>query len=282
VDISQFIVYYLQIVFYTIGSIILCAFLVHACERFFCNMVGGSVGGGFIAAISIIGTPIHELGHAAMALIFDNKIDKIVLWRAKGMEDGLFGSVTCHPRPNKNYVHKVYHEIGELFISLGPIFSGILMLVFTLFACFPNTIQTYFASAGSLIAAGDDGGGLLAEGFKMLPNMFKEIGSGSAPEILQNLALLVIISISLHISLSPADIKTAIPGAKAYLLLALAFTIVTGIFGTTVVSGILGGLQVYHSFMIGLFVIVLVCCLIPIGIALAVRLIYWLITEYIF
>ncbi len=70
---------------------------------------------GFIYGFKWIGTPVHEVGHALFAFLFGHKITGIKLFDPSA-KDGSFGSVT-HTYKSWN----IYHEIGNLFIGIGPV-----------------------------------------------------------------------------------------------------------------------------------------------------------------
>jgi len=70
---------------------------------------------------ALVGTPIHELSHAIVAIMFGHKIEKVSLINFS--QDGRLGYV-IH-RWNKR---SLYQNIGLFFIAVAPLFSAILIL----------------------------------------------------------------------------------------------------------------------------------------------------------
>lgn len=70
-----------------------------------------------------IGVPIHELGHAIMCVLFRHKIVATQFFPTDTSQ-GALGYV------QHQYNHKsVYQRIGNFFIGIGPIISGITALI---------------------------------------------------------------------------------------------------------------------------------------------------------
>ncbi|WP_395317734.1 hypothetical protein [Fructilactobacillus frigidiflavus] len=79
-----------------------------------------------------LGVIIHELGHAAFALIFGHKITQIKLLNFHP-EDGSLGSVESSYNPRS-----WYQTLSNFFIGLGPLFSGLLVCwLLVKFLCHP-------------------------------------------------------------------------------------------------------------------------------------------------
>jgi hypothetical protein len=86
-----------------------------------------------IVITGIIGTPIHEIGHAIMCVLFRHKIIKIKLFNF-GNNSNVLGYVE-HGYNKKS----PYQRIGNLFIALGPIFSGIFVMLLSLYFLLPDS-----------------------------------------------------------------------------------------------------------------------------------------------
>jgi len=69
-----------------------------------------------------LGVSIHELGHALFCILFKHKIEKMVLFQPNGT-GGALGYV--NHSYNKN---SIYQNIGNLFIGIGPILLGSILL----------------------------------------------------------------------------------------------------------------------------------------------------------
>ena len=139
--------YFLKLVFYWLGVAAICGLAVDLLSRLFAWLTGRrSVW--IFGLTSVVGTPVHELGHAAMCLLFAHRITKIKLWDPSA-EGGAYGYVE-HSYSRRN----LWAKIGNLPIGLGPLFSGLGVTVLILWLCFPELWKDYLASSGELIRAG--------------------------------------------------------------------------------------------------------------------------------
>ncbi len=247
------------------GTMILCGLLVwlssRAVLRLFC-------GNRVFHITAAIGTPVHELGHALFCPIFGHRIDELRLWSPTA-EDGLYGYV------NHSYKRRsLWANLGNLFISAGPIFSGMGVVVLTLFLCYPAQWKAFFFAIGEV---GELGaivtvlprhlGTLIAS----LPSAFSE------HPVRAIIGLIVMLSVALHISLSVQDIKTSLSGLLIYVLLTLPVTAILMLFGLT--ESVHGFLVRGICFLLSLFSLVLTLCLVWILIALIFRLLRRLICK---
>lgn len=257
--IFAFLKYFGGLILLTLGTIVICGLAVRLCARAFSSLMG-SPSGAIFDITSVIGTPIHELGHAMMCPLFGHKIESMCLWSPRA-ENGVYGYVN-HSYNRKN----VWQKFGNLFIGVGPIFSGMLVMVLMLWLCFPNQWNDYLASTAGLTwgegALGELAGNIFAL-FLNLPNAFK------TDALRAILGLVVILPISLHISLSPQDIKGSLGAMPFYLLLLLVFAIITYAVG---IGGLMVSvLWVFNLRLLSLFGVVIAFSLIWVVIGLIIR-----------
>lgn len=264
-----YVLFFLKALWFTLGAVVICGLAVSMSRKLFVSMMGGGFGRGVVLATSIIGTPVHEMGHALMCLLFGHKITDMALWQPAS-RDGNLGYVT-HAYRKRN----LYHILGNLFIGIGPIFSGLGVLAMALWVGFPETFSAYVETATRMAAAGEGGVALFLEGLKMLPRMLSELGGSAVPVWGQLIAFLVILSVAQHVSLSPADIKGALTAIPLYAGILLILTAVCGLIGQRAMDAVSGALALFSAYLTALFTVVLVCALIQLVIALPV----WLIRK---
>ena len=261
----EYVLFFLGVLWHTLGAVVICGLCVSLFRWAFLSMMGGGFGRGMVMTTSMLGTPVHELGHALMCLLFGHRITKMVLWQPSA-PDGRLGYVT-HAFRSRN----LYHILGNLFIGIGPIFSGLAVLTLAFWLGFPETFSEYMTAASDMAAEGENFFTLLAEGLKMLPRLPEEWAySDEVPAWGRVIALVVILAVSQHISLSPEDIKGALTAIPLYLGIVLILTVICGLIGEVAMAGVTAALAVFSAYLTALFVIVLVAALVQVLIALPV------------
>ena len=268
----EYIFYYAKVMLYPIAAIFLCGLSVWACSLLFIRLMGS--GYKITLSSAIIGTPVHELGHAGMCLLFGHKITKMVLWQPRS-SDGTLGSVTHSYNP-KN----LYQRFGNLFIGIGPIFSGLLVLCLALFIAFPETWSFYIDKLSAIADKPLSIDGTIDFGIALIENITHEFSKNLWTLFGQILALVIMCSVSLHISLSPADIKNSLTAMPMYLLITVAVATLGLIFGKKGMVFITGALMKYNVFMITLFTLIFTFAALLIIIAALVKFIKY-VTEII-
>ena len=256
---SSFLLYLLGLILLTLGTVTVCGLAVHLCARLFSRLMGGASDAVFDVT-SVIGTPIHELGHAAMCLLFGHRIERIKLWTLHP-QNGVYGYVD-HRYSRKN----LWARLGNLPIALGPIFSGLGVTVLVLLLCFPHHWKAYLEVSREVAAVGTP--------LKTLWEGICSLFAGLPRAILQNpiqgiLGLLVILPVSLHISLSWQDIRSALGALPIFAVLLLAFAAVTKLLGVS--HPILQALKLWNLRLLSLFCVLAAFCLLWVGVALLVR-----------
>ena len=116
---------------------------------------------------------------------------------------------------------------------------------------------------------------MVSEGLRMLPALVEAL-TAEAPTVPlwgMILSLVVILAVSQHISLSPADVRGGVTALPLYGLLLLILTVVCGLLGQPAMDSVTAALRLFSGYMTALFTVVLVASLLQLILALPVWLI---------
>ena len=197
---KQFILIYLTQLLTTVGSIVATGFFIHACKQLFVRACG-KYGPAIVNYSGIIGTPVHELSHAAMCLLFGHKIKKIKLFGID-KHSGTLGFVQHSYNP-KN----LWHRIGNFFIGIAPVLAGSGVLLLFMRLLLPAT----FRNAWVLLATAADGALTLDSVVQLFHSAFGIFKLIFDPANLKDWHLWVFlipsVTVAIHMDLSTADIK---------------------------------------------------------------------------
>ena len=206
--------------FYFALGIGVIGFAIHLLNNLFYRLVGN---GRFACyASGLIGTPIHELSHALMCIIFRHRIDEIKLYQID--DSGTMGYVSHSYNPRN-----LYQKIGCFFIGVAPIIGGSLVIHLLMKLLLPAEYREI-----SLLV--DEFTLLLSDGvtFDIIPYSFEVtwqslliIFTSFDKGIKCILFLILGACVALHMKLSGADIKGAMPSMPAIIAI---FAVVNGIF----------------------------------------------------
>lgn len=208
--------------------VIVFGFLISFCNRNFYKSVGDKVKP-ICYATGFIGTPIHELSHAVMCLIFGHKIKEIKLFQV-GSADGTLGYVT-HVYNKKN----LYHRVGNFFIGIAPIYLGSLFLIFLMWVLVPTMSLDIFSHLSELTTEFD------SNQVSVILTMFGTFFTHFANPLWWVYVVLGL-AVSLHMTLSKADIEGSKEGIIALILvffvvnLALGFSSTASMVATSYVT----------------------------------------------
>ena len=250
--------YFGDLVLLTLGVSALLGIAVGLCSAAFSRLMG-SGSRAIFDITSVIGTPVHELGHALMCPLFGHKIEKLCLW-SPNAERGMYGYVD-HSYNKRN----LWAVFGNLLIGMGPIFSGMLVTVLTLRFCFPTQWSAYLSLSATAMQTEDAvqiGESLFAL-LRMLPEGF------SIHPWKSLLGLAIILPVSLHVSLSRKDIKGSLKALPIYLLLTLLFALITQLIGIS--GSVTAWLYLMNLRLASLFCVVLAFSLLWVAIGLLIR-----------
>lgn len=185
---------------YFVGVVYLVGFLIFLLNKLFYKLLGG---GRFVCYVTgLVGTPIHELSHALMCLLFGHRIVEIRLFRVD-QKSGVLGYVT-HAYSKRN----LYHVLGNYFIGVAPILLGTAFLCLMMHLLLPTAFvefQVYLSDFADWQAMGYVPEQLLGVGavfVSFLTILFSAVSQGWVFWAFLALALCV----SIHMNLSGADI----------------------------------------------------------------------------
>ncbi len=207
----------LQLAF-TVGVVVLFGYLVAACRRGFGALLGNA-GYKTLLITGIVGTPIHELSHALMCLLFGHKITEIKLYDPNS-GDGSIGHVSHSYNP-KN----LYHQVGNFFIGIAPILGGGAMLLLLMWLLVPDI----FWNVGYVLTTLRQ-----MEGFAELCGAVGRVivyifDFSNAANWRWWLFIILSLMISSHMELSGADIKGGVKGFLMLCGLLFAVDLVVGL-----------------------------------------------------
>ena len=211
-------------ILYVTGIIIIIGYLLGILERMINTNMQRALGYKGILLTAWLGTPIHELGHAAMCIVFGHKINKIKLLQLNS-SDGTLGFVE-HSYNNKN----IYQKIGNFFIGIGPILSGMFVLLISIYLLLPNSINVFEHSLNNNLAYTKVDLSLIKLSLLNSISLIKVIFT------LSNLTklgfwifIIIAFDVSSHIALSKPDIKGATDGLiTLYILLIFSNLVAKG------------------------------------------------------
>lgn len=172
-----------------------------------------------------IGTPIHELGHAILCLIFRHQITEIKLY-SPNTADGTLGYVN-HTYDSKS----LYQKVGNFFIGIGPILFGAFVIFWLFYFLVPNSHDVFakLDTQSKILIQGVQGkvNGIWESLYSSSFNTFGTLLSkGNFSNYKFWIFLYVAFCISSHMELSPADIKGAWKGLLTIIILFLAINLI--------------------------------------------------------
>ena len=253
-----FLQYFALSLFYTLGAVVLCGLISYLASRAFVHLAGG---GKFVYVTAILGTPIHELGHAIACLPFGHKITEMRLLLPPRHPSGSFGYVEHSYNPRN-----LWARLGNLFIGIAPIFSCLGVILLSLFLCFPAEWESYLAATARITP--DVALPTIAEAVLSLLISLPSAFAG-ADWWIPAIGITVMLFVSQHATLSTADVKGSLSAFPIYLLLLLLVTLPTYLLGAS--DTVLDALFHFHLWTLSFFAIAIALSLVWLAIALILR-----------
>lgn len=235
------------------GGLVLCGFILGYLERLSNTNMIRAFGLKGIYVTAWIGTPIHELSHAAMCLIFGHKVTGIKLFQRRDA-NGTIGYVTHAYNPNS-----LYQRIGNLFIGTAPLIGGGLAILLFGRILLPDIFKqviTLIFSRGKVLQWTDPAG--WPDYWHQFTVAFTIMFSGIRPADYRFwLFTILAICIASHMSLSMEDVRGAASGAGALMLLIVIANIISAVLDPALGRqgmSLIGQLNAFLLFMMGLAV----------------------------
>ncbi len=238
----QLLTNYFYQVFFTIGIVIIFGFIVSFCnKRFYRNF--GRYNKTICYITGIIGTPIHEISHVIFCLIFLHRIDEVKLFNIGN--DGTLGYVSHSYNP-KN----IYQKVGNFFIGIAPIIVISLILFISsilLIPDFSNDINGLINNLNNF-----DISNVLLCIKDIIVSFFSNIS------ITWFIFLFIAINLSIHMTLSPQDIKGSISGGILLLTILFLINLVLYLIDISLVVSLTNICITIGFYLIGIFLISLI------------------------
>lgn len=262
---DQYLIYIGQLLGLTLGVMVVCGLIAWLARQIFMYFVGDSATL-VLYASSVIGTPVHELGHALMCIPFAHRITDMKLLLPPSRRSRTLGYVE-HSYNRKN----LWAVFGDLFISFGPIFSGLGVMILVLTLCFPTQWHAYLDSSRAMVASGASVREMSSIVFSLLTSLFGGLKEGGGRAIV---GLLIILSVSQHVTLSFADLRGCFKALLIYTGVLAIFAGITMPFGLQ--GDIVSALMRFNLPVLSIFCVTIAFSLVWVVIALLVYLWRWL------
>lgn len=249
---------------YFVVVVFVAGFLISLLNRLFYRIVKQQKA--VCYATGFIGTPIHELSHALLCLVFLHRIDEIKLFQFDD-GSGVLGYVN-HSYNKRN----VYQQMGNYFIGIAPILVGTLIVFFSTQLLLPDA---FVRIGGQLsVLAGISDGGIswnsLSVVFQTLGVMIGTVFGAITTGWQWWLFILIVFCIALHMNLSGADIKGSLRGLPFVILILVVLNLALGFFGG-VYRSFTSFMNLVGSYLMGTLLLSLIFSAICILIALLIR-----------
>lgn len=241
--------------FYFVIFLFITGFIISLLNKWFYQMT--NYNRAVLYGTSFIGTPIHELSHALMCIVFMHKIEEIKLFQVNDA-DGVLGYVS-HSYNKKN----IWALIGNFFIGTAPILCGSLLLFFSMKLLMPevyNEMAIYAEDLETIMQGGvsfDTILALLLAAFGYIECIFASFTFTFEWFLFAFIAM----CIALHMNLSTADIKGALPSLPFIIIIIVLVNVILGNLASGLYYSYLGFINMVGSFLMAMLIFSLVVSL---------------------
>ena len=222
-----------------------------------------------IYGTGLIGTPIHELSHALMCLVFGHTIQDIVLFQVDS-DSGTLGYVSHSYRKNN-----VWHLIGNYFIGVAPIACGAVFLLLGIKLLLPETYVSVSAEldAFSIYIGGGASWGWISRMGELIVGILSVLFSEALTSYKWWIFIVLAMCVALHMNLSGADIKGALPALPIVALAVTAVNLILGFISASLYADFLTAINKAGGYLMGVLLLSVTLSLIYVALAYFIKLI---------
>jgi hypothetical protein len=234
---------------YVIGSIFIIGFIINLLNKAFYRTT--RYHGLAIYGTGFIGTPIHELSHAAMCLLFGHHIEESKLFQID-RDTGTLGYVV-HSYNKKN----LWAVMGNYFIGIAPIACGAVVLFFGIKLLIPETFAVVSGEleAFSVYISGGASWDWLPKLWELFVNFLSALFTESLSTYKWWIFIFLAMCIALHMNLSGADIKGALPSLPIVAAVVIILNLIFGLLSESLYAHFLRLANRLGGYIIGILLL---------------------------
>ena len=237
-------------------------YLISLINRVFYSLTGNSRA--VCYATGFIGTPVHELAHAAMCILFGHRIEEMSLFRIG--DDGVLGYVNHSYNPRN-----AYQRVGNYFIGIAPIILGGVVLLFGMKYLMPTMYLDFEEYVGQFVKLQQSGFGFewFAYALVVLKGMFIALINGIG-EGYWYIFFILALCIAIHMNLSGADIKGSLSALPVLVVILAVANFGLGLLAGGVYKNFIRIMSTVGGYIAGMLMIALAFSVLALLLALVV------------
>ncbi|WP_406657786.1 hypothetical protein V7O62_04275 [Methanolobus sp. ZRKC2] len=227
------------------GPVLLIGLLLGYMEQRSNHYLQQSFGKNAILLTAWIGVPVHEAGHLLMCWLFNHRVRKVKLLDLKA-DNGTLGYVE-HSYSRSS----LYQNMGNFFIGIGPILSGNIVLIGSMYILLPEVFSSFSGQLSTFT-----GNSLLEPSIiTFIAGFMGEMAASLLnPANLANINFWIYIflalGISAHIALSREDLKGTLKGLPIMFMILLTANFLTFIIYSDTPNAV-GEIFRYNIYLLG-------------------------------
>jgi len=193
--------FFVQMMF-VFGIVVLCGAFISFCNKCLYDACGDAAFG-LVRLTGYVGTPVHELSHALMCLLFGHTITKMKLVNTDKR------SRTLGYVEHTYYKTNLYHQIGNYFIGISPILAGGAVVLLFVWLFMPDMLGEMLGEIRGV------------PGLDVVPNALSDVwrvlfDKQNFANVRYWLALLLSLAVVIHMEISRSDVRS---GGRGLLVL---------------------------------------------------------------